>query len=99
MDPAYVNPIMPVLPDLGPALVVPAVLAALGGCVGLGALLFLVIRGEPGGSETILDVGAPTVVDPTVPSMARRSGRRSFVHWVRREINVREIRVGPALRR
>ena len=89
MDPAYLNPIMPVLPDIGPALVVPAVLAAVGGCVGFGAVLFLVIRGDAvrrRGARPILDVGAPTVLDPDLLQAARRSGRRSFVLWVRTEV-------------
>jgi hypothetical protein len=63
MDPAYLNPIMPVLPDVGAALVVPALLAAVVACVGLGAVLVLVIRSERRRSETILDAAAPTVVD------------------------------------
>ena len=102
MDPAYLNPIMPVFPDVAPALVLPALLAAVAGCAGLGAVVVLVIRSEAvrrRGVESILDAGTSPVVDTNAPPAARRSGRRSFVQWVRREINVREIRVGPALRR
>jgi hypothetical protein len=82
MDPAYLNPIVPVLPDIGPAFVVPALLAAIAGCVGLGAVLVLVIRSDAApsrrGSPAILDVGAPTVLDPgrrrhVDPAVARSS--------------------------
>ena len=89
MDPIYLNPIVPVLPDIGPALVVPALLAAVGGCIGIGAVLVLVIRSEAPrrrGVAPILDAGAPCVLDPDGPPTARRSGRRSFVQWVRREV-------------
>ena len=103
MDPAYLNPIVPVLPDVGRALVVPALLAAVGVGVGLAVVVVLVARSDAAprrAVEPILDVDAPIMLDPNGSAMARRSGGRSFVHWVRREpVDVRELRVGPALRR
>jgi hypothetical protein len=89
MDPAYLNPIMPVFPDIGPALVVPVALAGLAGCLGLGAILVLVIRGDAVRQRdvtAILDVDAPPMLDPEGPRRRRRSGRRSFVQRVRREV-------------
>jgi hypothetical protein len=82
MSPSYPTPIVPILPDVGPALVVPFLIAAVGGCVGLAAVVVLVIRSGPARRRrvrAILDGCSRSVLDPgdrrrhVDPAIARSS--------------------------
>jgi hypothetical protein len=89
MDPAYLNPIMPILPDVGWALVVPFLLAVLGAGLGIGAVLVLVLRDDGAGRRrgAILDVRAPGVLEAGDRPARRRFGRRSFVQSVKEVVD------------
>jgi hypothetical protein len=47
MDPVFLNPILPVLPDLGPSLLGPLVAGGLVALVGMVAVVALVVRSLP----------------------------------------------------
>jgi hypothetical protein len=70
MDPIYLNPIMPVLPDLGPSLLGPLLGGGLVALAGLASVVVLVVRGLESSPpmrrpcrSSILDGVAPSVVE------------------------------------
>jgi hypothetical protein len=111
MDPGYLNPIVPVLPDMGPVLAGPLLLAGVAALAGLVAVVALVLRSVGAArparerpapivpfTETKDVVGGFTLIECASKADALEIAKACpAIEWG--SVEVREIRVGPALRR